>query len=134
MEKTKLGVSAGFLCAAAYLLFLFGGYTPALLLVGYILICENDETLRISALTATILALAFSLLNLLIGLLPDILNIFESMLDIFNVYLNLNLIHRLSNLFSNTLVLLRNAAYVVFAVLAIVGKPLKIGFVAKLLK
>ena len=92
MEKTKLGVSAGFLCAAAYLLFLFGGYTPALLLVGYILICENDETLRISALTATILALAFSLLNLLIGLLPDILNIFESMLDIFNVYLNLNLI------------------------------------------
>ena len=41
--KTKLGVSVGILGAATYFLGLFSGYTVLALVVGYILLCEQDS-------------------------------------------------------------------------------------------
>ena len=43
MEKTKLGIPVNILGAVFYLLCMFGGYIPAILIAGYILIRETDE-------------------------------------------------------------------------------------------
>mgnify|MGYP006974627764 CR=1 FL=1 len=42
MEKTKLGISVSLMAAAVYLLGLLSGYTVTILLVGYILLKEED--------------------------------------------------------------------------------------------
>lgn len=133
MEKTRLGLSAKAVGVIVTLLFFFGGYTVGLLAVGYILLCEKDQALRVSALTALVVALAYSLLNIVISLLPDIVYVFESMLAIFDVYVNLNVIRRISNFLSGILSLLKTAAYVVLVVMAVLDKPIQLAPVKKLL-
>ena len=71
MEKTRIGLPVGIMGALAFLLFLFAGYTPALLFAGYILICENDSRLRKTAVNALLLGLVFSALSTILGLLPQ---------------------------------------------------------------
>lgn len=73
MEKTKLGIPVNVLGAAFYLLCVFGGYIPAILLAGYILIREEDENLRIAAVSGLGVMIGFSLLQLVWGLFPDLL-------------------------------------------------------------
>lgn len=74
MQKTRLGLSVGVLGAAVYLLGLFEGYLPVLLLAGYILLFENNGWLRRCAVKAIVLMCAFSFLNIIIGLIPDLLS------------------------------------------------------------
>jgi len=132
MEKTKIGLSTYILAAIAYLTFLFGGYVAGLLILGYILLVETDETLKVSAVTALIVTLAFSVLNFVVGLLPDIVNIFDSVLNIFDVYINLNFIHNFFNVLYQILSLLKNVALILLAVAAFFKKPVQIPFVKKL--
>lgn len=68
--KTKIGVSATLLAAGVYFLALFGGYVPLLLAVGYILIVEENEWLRRTAIKAIVLEVVFSLLHLVINFIP----------------------------------------------------------------
>lgn len=63
MEKTKLGIPVHVLGAVFYLLCVFGGYIPAILIAGYILIRETDENLRTAAVTGVLVMLAFAALD-----------------------------------------------------------------------
>lgn len=133
MEKTKLGLSSGIVGAAAYLLFLFGGYVPGLLLAGYILLCETDEFLKGTAVTAALTALVISLVHTVIGLLPDIVNIFESLLAIFTVYVHIEFVNSIANFLYNVLSLLKTVAFVALAAMSLLNKPVQLPFVKKLL-
>ena len=42
MQKTKLGITISGLAAAIYLTCLFGGYIPAIILTGYVLMVEEN--------------------------------------------------------------------------------------------
>lgn len=132
MEKTKLGLSVGVVGAAAFLLFQFGGYTPALLLVGYILLCESNEDLKKTALTATIISLGYSLVNYVIYLLPNSVNLLTSLLSIFNVHTELYIIDRIFNFFSSVLSFVKGLLMVFLAGLAYMGKPVQLSFLKKL--
>ena len=134
MEKTKLGLSAGVLSVIVILLFQFGGYTVGLLALGYVLLCEKDETLRVTAVTALLVSLAYSVLNMVIGLIPNIVSLFESMIAIFNGYVNLNFVHNVSNFLSIILSLARTAVYIILGVMAGLGKPILLPAVKKLLE
>ena len=70
--KSKLGIDIGFFACICFLVAQFGGLTPLALLVGYVLIREENEFLRMSALKALMIVLCVSVLNWLIGVLPDI--------------------------------------------------------------
>ena len=133
MEKTKLGLSTSILGAAAFLVFHFGGYVAGLLLVGYILIRETDLDLRISAVTALMLSLAFSLVNTLVGLLPNVVGIFESLLYIFDVYLGIEVINDVFNFFYNVISLAKTVIFLLLAVFTLVGKPIRLPFIKKML-
>lgn len=132
MEKSKLGLSTGIVGAIVILLVLFGGYTVGLLAVGYVLLWEKDVSLRVSALTALLVALAASVINMVVGLLPDLVDIFSSMMNIFKVYLNLDVVYSIANFFYNIVSLLKTVALAVLAVFSLIGKPLMLGFIKKL--
>ena len=60
MQGTKLGISVGMLGAAIYFTGLFSGYIVPVLLVGYVLMFEENGWLRRSAVKAISLMVFFS--------------------------------------------------------------------------
>ncbi len=83
MEKTKLGISIGLMAAGIFALTLAGGYIPAILLLGYVLIREENQWLRWCAVRAVALALFFSVINVFIDFVPDIANCVVSLINVF---------------------------------------------------
>lgn len=70
MQKTKLGITISGLAAAIYLTCLFGGYIPAIILTGYVLMVEENEWLRRNAVKAIVLMMIFSVFIYGINLIP----------------------------------------------------------------
>ena len=132
MEKTKLGLSVAVMGAVVYLTALFGGYTPLLLVAGYVLIAEESAQLKKNAVTAFLVMLAFSAVNFVVGLLPDILNLFYSFLQIFKVYVHLSFIDNIANFLYNAVALLRQVVLAALAILSLLKKPVNVPFVKKL--
>ena len=54
MQKTRLGISVGMLGAAVYLTGLFSGYLVAILMAGYVLLCEENGWLKRSVIKAVV--------------------------------------------------------------------------------
>lgn len=133
MEKTKLGLSVKICNVLVFLLFLFGGYTVGLLAVGYVLLCEKDQSLRVSAVTALLAAVAYSLIQMLIGLLPDVVEIFVNLLNIFRVYVNVSFLHNITNFLYSILSLMKTVVYIILAFMAVLGKPVQLSAIKKLL-
>lgn len=77
MQKTKLGISVGALCAAIYFTGLFGGYFVAVFLTGYVLLVENNQWLRRNAVKAIVLMVMFSMITAIIHLIPDVMDCME---------------------------------------------------------
>lgn len=71
MQKTRLGISVGMFGAAIYLTGLFSGYVVAILMAGYVLLCEENSWLRRCAVKAVSLMVFFSFITVLINLIPN---------------------------------------------------------------
>ena len=84
MQKTKLGISVGLLGAITYLCCLVGGYTPVIILVGYIALFEENIWLKKTAIKAFALMLAFSLISIVFNLIPGAVNLINELLGIFD--------------------------------------------------
>lgn len=126
MEKSKLGIPVKLLAGAACLLGLYGGYIIMGILVGYVLLKEEDLWLKKFCVKILGLMLAFSLANTVLALFPDLLHMLYSFLEIFNVNIYLSVIHNIFNLLSNVLSLLRVVLLLLLAVCAFAGKDIKI--------
>ena len=131
MEKTRLGLPVGITIAAVYLLVHFGGYTPALLLLGFVLLYEENKALKISAVTAVALALACSLINALIGLIPNLMELLSSFIRIFDEYYYQDMSSQVTNFLYNLLSLGKTVVFVLLAIFAALGKPVQLGFIKK---
>lgn len=83
MRKTKLGISVGLLGAALYFLGLFSGYLATVLVAGYVLLCENDEWLKKTAVKAVAVLMLFSLASAVIGLIPNAITFIDSVFSVF---------------------------------------------------
>ena len=70
MQKTKLGVSVGLLGAALYFIGLMSIF-PLVILAGYVLLFEENEWLRKTAVKAVAVVLFFAILNSIVGLLNN---------------------------------------------------------------
>lgn len=132
MEKTKIGVSVAIASAAVYLLVLFGGYTAALLLLGYIFLCEQSKDLKVSVLTAVAVALAYSVGNTLLNLPTNLVAILDNFLSLFKIYVSMNDIYNFFNLLTNIWSLIKTVALVLLSVFAFIGKPVQLGFIKKI--
>lgn len=133
MEKTKIGLSAGIVGAIVFLLFLFGGYTVGLLAFGYVMLCEKDESLRLSAVTAVLVALAASVITLVISLIPNLMGILNSLLSAFDADIDLSVLYNLESFLNGLVSLARAVALVGLAGMSALGKPLQLAAAKKLL-
>lgn len=84
MEKTRLGITVGLMGAMIYFTGLFSGYLVAVILAGYVLLCEGNVWLRCSAVKAVALMLFFSGLIVIVNLIPDAFGFISSVLSVFN--------------------------------------------------
>ena len=132
MEKTRIGIPAPFIAAAIYLSALFSGYVLTGLLVGYVLLCEKDRSLKTHAVCAFSLLLAFSLINCAVYLLPDMFEVVSDLLAVFNIYFYPSFISRVLSFFGSTLSLLKTLAFLAMTVLAIVKNNIRIPLLNKL--
>lgn len=83
MQKTKLGISVGLLGAAIYFTGLFSGYLVAVLLAGYVLLCEDNQWLKRSAVKAISVMVAFSFLITVVNLIPNAISVIDSIVSMF---------------------------------------------------
>ena len=124
MQKSKLGLPAGIVAAIMYMTGLFGGYFPALLLAGFVLLYEEENFIRRAAVKTLLVMFLFSILNFLIYLIPDIVGIFQSLLAIFKVYFATAFLDNISATFSQTLSLIETVLFLLLTVLAFFGKSI----------
>lgn len=107
MQKTKLGISVGLLGAAVFFSGLFGGLWVAVLLGGYILLFEENEWLKRSAVKAVALMLSFSLLTALVSLLPDIIDLIRHIVNVFGGDFTVPIINKIVTVLHNVISLTR---------------------------
>lgn len=122
MEKTKLGISVGLMGALTYFAGLFSGYTVAVLVVGYILLVEQNEWLRKTAIKAISLMLVFSVIGSVIGLIPGLFNVIDNMCNIFGGYFNYGIISKLVNFVQSVV---NYAETIVFLLLGLMALRMK---------
>ena len=125
MEKSNLGLPVKIFAALTYLLALFGGYVPAILVTGYILLREDDNFLRRAAVKSMAVLVACSVLSILFNLLPDMVDMLRSMIMIFGFF-STGFLDNMSAFFANTLSLAKSVVLVLLAVLAVFNKSIDI--------
>ena len=77
MKITKIKVDSRVISLLIYTMAALGGYTPMLLLAGYVFLYEkDDERLRLDVLQAFSITIVYSLIKILIGYVPIIINWF----------------------------------------------------------
>ncbi len=129
MEKSKLGISIGLLSAITFLSG-YAGITAMVLVVGYILLREENMTLKKNAVSTVVLYLVFLVLSMCIGALDNVL----SFLDFGNWMYKIGFSIYSNALISKLNVIVYLAEKVVFGLLALFalsGKEVKLPFVDK---
>lgn len=119
MQKTRLGISVGLMGFITYLGCCFGGYIAAILLFGYILLVENNQWLRKTAVKAMILTIAFSLLSTFIGLIPDIIEFIGSIVNLFNGSFYLTFVSKIVTIITSAIGLIKTVLFILLGIKAL---------------
>lgn len=129
MEKTKLGISVGIAAAAIYFVAYFGGYVPAILMAGYVLITEENQWLKRSAVKAVATLACFSALFAVIGLLPDALSWIGSLVDLFNGSFSYSVVSKILSVITEALDIAKTVIFLMLGVKALTQATIKVPFV-----
>ena len=73
MNNSKLGIPVNYLAAISYIMCYFQNYVVLLLLIGYILLKEDNVWLKKTAFKGFLLALVFSCATSIIGVITSII-------------------------------------------------------------
>lgn len=131
--KTKAGVSATLLAAGVYFAALFGSYVPVVLLAGYILIAEDNQWLRRTAVKATILMIVFDLLGLALNFIPNyFLDFIYDIVRTFNGHFDYSVVSNIFVILSDVLRICEVILFVALGFMSLKMKDIKLGAVDKL--
>ena len=119
MQKTRLGISVGLMGFITYFACYFGGDLAAILLFGYILLVENNQWLRKTAVKALLLTVAFSLLSALIGLIPDIIDFIGSIVNVFNGSFYLSIVSKIVTVLTSAIGLIKTVLFIILGIKAL---------------
>ena len=131
--KSKLGISVGLLGAAVYLAALFGGYVPVIVLSGYILLFEDNEWLRKSAVKAVTLMMSIAFAITLINLIPDLLSWIASLVSIFKGTFNYGVVSSIVLLVTKAFDIVRTCLFLMLGAKALNQGTIAIPFVDKII-
>lgn len=131
--KTKLGISVGLMGAALYFFGLFSGYVALVILAGYVLIREDNDWLRRSAVRAVAICLIFSILSAVIGFIPDIIRFIDSIVGIFGGSFHISFISSLITVIDVVLDILQKVVLLVMGFLALHQGSMPLGGIDKMI-
>lgn len=131
--KTKIGISVGLLGAAVYFAALFGGYMTTIILTGYILLCEENEWLKKSAVKAVALMMSISFAITLISLVPDVLSCISSLVAIFKGIFNYSIVSSIVSVITKALDIVRTCLFLMLGAKALNQGTVAVPFVDKII-
>jgi len=110
----------GLFGAALYFSGLFGGFLVLLLLAGYVMLVEENEWLKKTAVKAVTLLIAFSLLPALIRLIPDLIGWINDILHVFSdkVSISTTLLTKIMNVTYSTIDIGRTVLFICLGIKA----------------
>ena len=130
MQKAKLGISVGLLGAAIYLTALSGSLLGLLVLAGYVLLVEDNQWLRLSAVKAVAVYLFFIIQA--VGYVPDVLGIISDAGNLFNAYVSVPVLNDIVTLVKDLIYLAEKIFLMVLGVKALNQGTVAVPFVDKL--
>lgn len=134
MEKTKLGIPVTLAAVAMCLLGWFGGLVIAGIFAGYILLQEENTSLRRLAVKVLAVMFLFSTVSYLLGLPNDVMHVLYSLLNVVGIDgIYVEFVSELTNFLSNVWSLLRTVVFLLMAANVASGKDFKIPVVDNLL-
>ena len=133
MQKTRFGITVGLLGAAIYFMGLYGGYLISALLTGYVLLFEENEWLKKSAVKAVALMVCFSLLSTLIYLLPNVISVINSIVGVFGGVFYINAISSLANAVGSALDIIEKLLFIGLGLKALTQGNIAVPVVDKLI-
>ena len=132
MEKTKLGVSVGLVGAAAFFCALFGGYTPVLLITGYVLLFEESAWLKKTCIKAVALLMSISFLVTGLGLIPDLFGWLSDFLGLIHLNISFSIIYSIVNLLTDAIYIVKVIFFLVLGMKALKQENFAISFIDNL--
>lgn len=133
MQKTRLGVSVGLMGAAVVFATFFGGYIPSIMLVGYVLLFEENVWLRRNSVKALALLMFFGVVFEVIGLIPDVFGWVDSLVRIFNGNFSYTFISNVIGFITNTISVLKTVVFLLLGVKSLTQGTVKIPVVDNML-
>lgn len=133
MQKTKLGISVELLGAIICLLALWGGTIPIVLLVGYVLLREENEWLRKCALKVLLIMIMFSAVISIVGLVPDLFSLISSVLGVFNLHFSFSFVSSIFNVIVGALSILKTCLLLLLGLKAFNQGTIAISIVDKII-
>lgn len=130
MEKTKLGITVSLLAAIMF----FSGTISVLitaLIVGYVLLKEEDEWLRSSAVKAMIVIVTFGVLRSGVGLIEYVFSFITYVVQWFT-YKTINVPLNLDRMLNLVFSFLEDALLILFGLKALTKGTVKVSFIDKL--
>lgn len=131
--KSKLGISVGLLGAALYFTALFSGYLAVIVLAGYVLLIEENEWLKKTAVKAVALLMSISFAITVIDLIPDLLVWISSLVSIFDGSFNYSVVTSIIYLFTKALDIARTCLFLILGIKAFTQSTITIPVVDKII-
>ena len=134
MQKTKLGISVGLLGAALYFMGLFSGYLVTVLLAGYVLLCEDNEWLKKTAVKAVSLMVLFSFLSAVMNLIPNTFGVISNIVSLCGGNFYVAYISNIINVFEGIFNLIEKILFLILGLKALNQKTISVPIVDGLIK
>lgn len=133
MQKTRLGISVGLFGTLLYMAGLYGGYLITILLAGYVLLFEENEWLKKSAIKAVALMVLFSVVSSLIYLLPNVVNFIGDVIGVFGGGFYFSWLSNLANTIQSALNIIETILFIGLGVKALNQGDIAVPVVDKLI-
>lgn len=132
--KTKLGVNVGIFGALIYFAALFGGYVPLLLLVGYVLVMEQNEWLKNTAIKAVAtLTLIYFWIHVA-DFIPDVLSWLGTISAVFQGTFDYSKISQIISVITGALGIYKTCIFLLLGINALKQKTIKVPVVDKMIE
>ncbi len=132
--KSKLGISVGLFGAGIYLGNLVGGILVSILLLGYVLLFEENEWLKVSVIKATVLSMFFTFITMVVELVPRTSGTIDNLMRIFDGDFTMQFLSRLTLFLNYGIGLLEMVVFLLLAVKALNQRTMNIPVVDGMIK
>lgn len=133
MARSKIGIHVGLIGAAICFVALFGGFTPTLLLAGYVLLAEDNAWLRHTAIKAVALLCGIAFLTTILQLIPDCLGCIASLVSIFDGNFDYEKIRTIIKMLTQILAIIKTVMFLALGTKALNQGTVAIPFLDRLI-